>query len=448
VKEKIRSPKSFIQIPLLVGVIVFIIVASGVSYGLVEYNKTSKIIKKADQLSQEEKYNEAIELLEKIQNKWLVKELGVKKQVITEKLERNKRFLEEKLNFTQGIEEFNKGNWEKAKELLSKVSQDFPYYQEVKNKLEEIQEKITEKKIAEAVKEATEKIKKEAEEARKAAQKAQEEIAQERKKREIEKEKAEEKITELEQTISELQQQKIKEEEIKELQKYAISTAVARIVCFQYPSFKNISLEASGSIWYHENHYWVLTNDHVLEEPFINGDYCIVIIIKDWVAANENFEKALQENKVLVYEIDLSNYFYSPTSGNDLAAALLKKIPESDQPLYLLEEIALIPNPEECNQTYSVGTPIKILGYPSIGSLIITITDGIISSFEKRGEVYYYLVSAKVEEGSSGGLAVTEDFYCVVGIPTYLKAGKYEALGRVLTLTEEDILDFLPSLNP
>ena len=161
-----NNQKGFIQIPILIAIIVSIVVVSGISYGTIEYNKTSNIIKETDQLTKEEKYNEAIEKLEITQNRWLVKNLGIKRQEIANKIESNKTLLEDKLEYTQGLEEFNKGNWEQAKDLLSKVSEISHYYQDAKNKVEETQKRITEKQVAEAVGKNREEVKRETEEER------------------------------------------------------------------------------------------------------------------------------------------------------------------------------------------------------------------------------------------------------------------------------------------
>jgi hypothetical protein len=75
-------------------------------------------------------------------------------QKINTYLERNKKLLEDKSEYAKGMEEFNKGNWEKAKELLSKVSEISPYYQDAKSKIEEAQNKIINKRITEAVNKA------------------------------------------------------------------------------------------------------------------------------------------------------------------------------------------------------------------------------------------------------------------------------------------------------
>lgn len=162
--QKINQ-KGFIQILLLVIIVSFAVISTG-AYGGFEYHKTSKILKEAEQLTKEEKYEEAIGKLESVQNKWLIKSLGVKKQEIANEIEKNKKLFEDKSEYTQGVEELNKGNLEEAKELLSKVSENFPYYQDAKNKIEEAQKKITEKQIAKAVEKAREEAKRETEEER------------------------------------------------------------------------------------------------------------------------------------------------------------------------------------------------------------------------------------------------------------------------------------------
>jgi len=138
---------------------VIILAGIGISYGIV-YSHISNIIAEAQELTKEEKYNEAIELLELYQPSWLIKNLGIKKQAIANEIEKDKKLLEDKTEYTQGIEEFNNGNWEQAKELLSKVSENSPYYQDAKNKIEEAQQKIIEERVTEIVKKETERAKK------------------------------------------------------------------------------------------------------------------------------------------------------------------------------------------------------------------------------------------------------------------------------------------------
>lgn len=75
------------------------------------------------------------------------------------------------------------------------------------------------------------------------------------------------------------------------------------------------------------------------------------------------------------------------------------------------------------------GDRIVILGYPLIGSSgDVTATEGIISGFE--GE--YYITSAKIEQGNSGGAALLLKDNCYLGIPSFVRSGGLESLGRIL----------------
>jgi len=82
-----------------------------------------------------------------------------------------------------------------------------------------------------------------------------------------------------------------------------------------------------------------------------------------------------------------------------------------------------------CKQAVATGDKIVILGYPGIGSLTdITATEGIISGFD--GD--YYITSAKVEHGNSGGAAILIKDSCYLGIPTFAQVGEVESLARIL----------------
>ena len=118
-KIKLRPKSLSVGTLIVIGIVISV---SGISYGAVYY-QNSKLINEARQFTKEEKYNEAIGKLEFAQNRWVTKSLGLKRQEINLEIEQNKKLIDDKLNYTQGIEEFNKGNWDKAKELLLKVSE-------------------------------------------------------------------------------------------------------------------------------------------------------------------------------------------------------------------------------------------------------------------------------------------------------------------------------------
>lgn len=87
--------------------------------------------------------------------------------------------------------------------------------------------------------------------------------------------------------------------------------------------------------------------------------------------------------------------------------------------------------PSLCSQKPSLGDEIVALGYPSIGSTSgLTATEGIISGFDGN----YFITSAKVEQGNSGGAVILLKDNCLLGIPTFVTLGKVESLARILDI--------------
>lgn len=83
----------------------------------------------------------------------------------------------------------------------------------------------------------------------------------------------------------------------------------------------------------------------------------------------------------------------------------------------------------KCAARPSLGDSIVILGYPSIGTASdITATEGIVSGND--GD--YFITSAKVERGNSGGAAILSKQNCYLGIPSFVDVGQIEALARIL----------------
>jgi S1-C subfamily serine protease len=92
--------------------------------------------------------------------------------------------------------------------------------------------------------------------------------------------------------------------------------------------------------------------------------------------------------------------------------------------------VALGQNNPACFENVSVGEKLVILGYPGTGSNSgVTVTDGIISGNDGN----YYITSAKIEHGNSGGLAISLKNNCYIGIPTSSVVGSIESLGRILS---------------
>ncbi|MCI0619557.1 serine protease [Candidatus Wolfebacteria bacterium] len=87
---------------------------------------------------------------------------------------------------------------------------------------------------------------------------------------------------------------------------------------------------------------------------------------------------------------------------------------------------------QHCAAKPEIGDAVVILGYPAIGGdESITATEGIISGFDEE----YYITSAKIEKGNSGGAAIDVKRDCLLGLPTLVVAGRIESLARILPIT-------------
>jgi hypothetical protein len=161
----------------------------------------------------------------------------------------------------------------------------------------------------------------------------------------------------------------------------------------------------------------VITNKHVLTYQDVFGaDRCKI---------------TFPGQKALIVENDIEDGTISSYGDMDFGSIALPPLNPS------LETLAS-QQPLKCNsrQLYGekrvpIGEEIVILGYPGIGSQdSITATEGIISGYE--GD--YYVTSAKVEHGNSGGAAILVKDNCFLGIPTFAVTGGVESLSRILNV--------------
>jgi len=86
--------------------------------------------------------------------------------------------------------------------------------------------------------------------------------------------------------------------------------------------------------------------------------------------------------------------------------------------------------PSGCDKyTPHLGDSVRIYGYPvTSGGYNLTITDGIISSFDDNNNI---LTTAQIDSGNSGGLAVSQNG-CFLGIPSAVVSGNYQNLGIII----------------
>jgi len=153
----------------------------------------------------------------------------------------------------------------------------------------------------------------------------------------------------------------------------------------------------------------VLTNKHVVLDEIYGPKNCTIFI--------PGYSPLFVDNS---FSLSKKTVSFS-SAGYDWAVI------EINNPPNYIENIAYKLN--RCNNRPSIGDDVVILGYPSIGSQSsITATEGIISGFD--GD--YYITSAKVEHGNSGGATILLKDNCYLGIPTYVIAGEIESLARIL----------------
>jgi hypothetical protein len=92
----------------------------------------------------------------------------------------------------------------------------------------------------------------------------------------------------------------------------------------------------------------------------------------------------------------------------------------------------------KCSKKVTVGTPVAILGYPASSINLDqnappeSVTTGAISGYESI-QSNNYLVTAKVDHGNSGGLALAKENgkICLLGVPTWIITGQVESSGIV-----------------
>lgn len=99
--------------------------------------------------------------------------------------------------------------------------------------------------------------------------------------------------------------------------------------------------------------------------------------------------------------------------------------------------------PKICSQnSIKAGEQIIVLGYPIIGggfdlfgtpNLKLITTEGIVSE-DAHSFDNYFVTSAKIEHGNSGGGAFLKSGNCLAGMPTYAQIGEIESLGRLINM--------------
>lgn len=187
---------------------------------------------------------------------------------------------------------------------------------------------------------------------------------------------------------------------------------IARVSCVLVESDGDASRAvASGVAVYFGQNLYVMTNKHVLEEDGETLAGC---------------EIEFPQHNIDDIEVNPRNILIS----NDRDIAYLRVTDSVSLPVDRSQNA--------CTVVPDRGDRVITLGYPRVGAEeSITVTDGIISGIEDD----FYITSAKIEQGNSGGAAILPEQNCFIGIPTLVVVGRIESLARILSVDSLQQLD-------
>lgn len=210
------------------------------------------------------------------------------------------------------------------------------------------------------------------------------------------------------------------------------TTGVVQVIC---ANKDNTISSGSGALFnFGEAPHAVLTNKHVVKD----ANTCVVSITN---SANTTTGLFGVESSVHTYNQDTDSAIL--TIGKSLSTS---NVPITNYNYS-------IPSLPSCKSLLPVGSPMVIIGFPAyakrdatltidgIGTINViyrTVTNGIISGYDtsQKGDANYF-VSAKIDNGNSGGMAIGKDAngLCILGLPTWLSVGTYETQGLVQNIT-------------
>lgn len=174
---------------------------------------------------------------------------------------------------------------------------------------------------------------------------------------------------------------------------------IVRVICTNGDRNNLIVSSGSGTI-FGLNHF-IITNSHVVEGAAL----CSIGLTDD-------------------IKLPPSRWYEATVASNitSLDIAMLK--PSDPLPSDVSTIAYNLCSPDDI----SLGDPVMVIGYPSVGGNTITATEGVISGFDG----YMVKTSAKIEHGNSGGGAFLKNKNCWFGIPTSVQQGSLESLGYII----------------
>jgi len=221
-------------------------------------------------------------------------------------------------------------------------------------------------------------------------------------------------------------------------------TGVVEVVCKKRDTNNTEQLNSTGSgslVKISSNTYAVITNNHVIS----GNDQCFVLVPNStWGVTG-------------IYELDLNDI----KNWNNIAdEAVIPMIASSVNRLNTWDSFIFnadisqlnykIWDLKRCVNDIQKASPVMIIGYPAFSTITSAdniagalknqiIADGIISGYESSsisdGLPYSnYYISAKIDSGDSGGIALSKDKngLCLLGIPTWITVtGNYANAGLV-----------------
>lgn len=215
----------------------------------------------------------------------------------------------------------------------------------------------------------------------------------------------------------------------KDLAQY--TTGVVQVICSNAEGISS----GSGTLWtFKEEPYSVMTNYHVVK----GATKCVISLTN---SSNET---------IGIFNMNDSIYTFNKNT-DEAILSIGKSLSSTSVPVanynYSLSDVRKCPN------EMAVGSPVVIIGYPAyakrnstlevatIGTINViyrTATNGIISGYDSSqpGNANYF-VSAKIDNGNSGGMALSKDVngLCILGLPTWLTVGNYETQGLIQNIT-------------
>ncbi len=203
-------------------------------------------------------------------------------------------------------------------------------------------------------------------------------------------------------------------------------SGVGEIICYG-----DVQKSGSASLWKFGNDGYVLTNYHVISGP-------------------GNCNLTIDGNGV--YKLDKTSV-RSWNSATDVAVVKIAPFGEMADISSPISELNYsISYLKECPAKMPLGSPVIAIGFPAYSRTTTmingvasshsqrTITNGIISAYDDSVQMpigslpnVNYFVSAKIDSGNSGGITFSknENGLCLLGIPTWLSLGKFEAGGLI-----------------